>query len=57
MGEMGEFAIFSEKVAAGLLARGFILRGQTDKAWLFDDSVRLQRAVCELLEAFMDEGR
>lgn len=45
---MGEFAVFSEPVAMGLLARGFKLRGMSDKAWFFDDSVSLQRAVEEL---------
>jgi hypothetical protein len=45
---MGEFAVFSEPVAMGLLARGFKLRGMTEKAWMFDDSVLLRRAVEEL---------
>ena len=48
---MGEFAVFTEEIVMGLMARGFEPVAQTDKAWLFDDSVRLERAVAELVEA------
>lgn len=50
---MGEFAIFTEEIAMALLARGFKLKGYTDKAWFFEDSVLLERAVSELTEAIV----
>ena len=52
---MGEFAVFTPEVAQGLIARGFKLVGYTDKAWFFEDSVLLERAVNELLAAFAHE--
>ena len=49
---MGEFAVFTPEVAEGLIARGFKLVGYSDKAWFFEDSVRLERAENELVAAF-----
>ena len=51
---MGEFAIFTEEIAMNLLARGFKLKGYTDKAWFFEDSVLLERTVAELVEALQE---
>lgn len=48
---MGEMAIFTEEVAMALLARGFKLKGYTDKAWFFEDTVLLERAVSKLVAA------
>jgi hypothetical protein len=53
---MNEMAIFTEEIAMGLLARGFKLKGYTEKAWFFEDSVLLERAVAELVEALEDSG-
>ena len=52
---MYDLAIFTEEIAMGLMARGFELVAQTDKAWYFRDSVLLRDAVEELLEAFADK--
>ena len=49
---MGEFAVFTPEVAEGLIARGFKLVGYSDKAWFFEDSASLERAVAEILAAF-----
>jgi hypothetical protein len=49
---MGEFAVFTPEVAEALVARGFKLVGYSDKAWFFEDSLRLERAVSELVAAF-----
>ena len=54
---MGDFAIFTEEIAMGLMARGFELIAKTEKAWYFEDSVWLRIAVDELLEAFVDDGK
>lgn len=54
---MGDFAIFTEEVAMALMARGFKLKGQNDVAWFFEDSVSLERAVSELVEALQEVGR
>jgi hypothetical protein len=54
---MGEFAVFTPEVAKALIARGFKLVGYSDKAWFFEDSLRLERAVSELVEAFEDESK
>lgn len=54
---MGEMAIFTEEVAMALLARGFKLKGYTDKAWFFEDSVSLERAVSELVESLQEVDR
>ena len=51
---MNEFAVFTEEVAMALLARGFKLKGMTDKAWFFEDSVLLERTVTELTQALAD---
>ena len=51
---MGEFAVFTEEIAMNLLARGFKLKGYTDKAWFFEDSVSLERAVSELVETLQE---
>ena len=48
---MGDFAVFTPEVAYGLLARGFKLRGMTNKAWFFDDTVSLRRAVEEIINS------
>ena len=50
MREMGDFAVFTEEVAMGLLARGFKLRGYNNTAWFFEDSVLLEKTITELLE-------
>ena len=42
---MGEFAVFTPEVAEALIARGFKLVGYTDKAWFFEDSLRLVEAL------------
>lgn len=47
---MREMAIFTPEIAEELIARGFELVARTKKAYYFVDSVRLERAVCELLE-------
>lgn len=47
-----DLAIFTEEIAMGLMARGFELVAQTEKAWYFRDSAWLRDAVEELLEAF-----
>lgn len=52
---MGEFAVFTEEIAMALLARGFKLKEMTDKAWFFEDSVSLEKAVTELTQALMDD--
>lgn len=52
---MNEMAIFTEEIALELLARGFKLKGITEKAWLFEDSVLLERTVSELTAALMDK--
>ena len=52
---MYDLAIFTPEVAKALMARGFELVAQTDKAWYFRDSVLLRDAVEELLEAFADK--
>lgn len=57
---MGDFVIFTEEIAAALLARGFKLRGLGTgqyNVWYFDDSVLLQRAVEELTAALEDNGK
>ena len=54
---MGEFAVFTEEIAMILLARGFKLKGYTNKAWFFEDSVLLERAVSELTEAMIDNSK
>lgn len=54
---MSEMAIFTEEVAMNLLARGFKLKGYTDKAWFFEDSALLERAVSELVEALQELDR
>ena len=57
---MGEFAIFTEEVAMGLLARGFKLRGMGTgeyNVWYFEDSVSLERAVSELTAALEENYR
>lgn len=54
---MGEFAVFTPEVAEGLIARGFKLVGYTDKAWFFEDSVSVERAVSELVEALAQVDR
>lgn len=48
---MGEFAVFTEEIAMGLMARGFELTGRSEFAWFFEDSVLLQEAVGELVAA------
>lgn len=48
---MGEFAVFTEEVAMGLMARGFEPRYKNEVAWFFDDSVLLEKAVSELVES------
>jgi hypothetical protein len=54
---MNEMAIFTEEIAMNLLARGFKLKGYTDKAWFFEDSVLLERAVSELVAALQEVDR
>ena len=54
---MGEFAVFNQTIAEELIARGFKLRGYSDKAWFFDDSVLLERTVSELVEALQEVDR
>lgn len=49
--------IFTEAIAAELIRRGFKLIGYTDKSWEFEDSVRLEAAVDELLAAFEEVDR
>lgn len=47
---MGDIAIFTEAIAAGLMARGFELVARTSKAYFFEDSAELHIALEELLE-------
>jgi hypothetical protein len=54
---MSEFAVFTEEVAMGLMARGFELVAQTEKAWFFNDSVLLEAAVSELVESIKGVDR
>ena len=54
---MIEQAIFNEWIAEGLMARGFKLVGRSDLAWFFEDSVLLERAVAELVEALQEVNR
>lgn len=54
---MGEMVIFTEEIAMGLLARGFKLKGMTNKAWFFEDSVLLERTVNELVESLQEVDR
>ena len=54
---MSEFAIFTEEIATALIARGFKLKGYTEKAWFFEDSARLERIVSELTAALMDDDK
>ena len=54
---MGEFVVFTEEVAMGLMARGFELVTQTEIAWFFEDSVLLERAVEELVAALEELGK
>lgn len=49
---MIEFAVFNEMMAEELMARGFRMVGRSKYAWFFEDSVRLERAVSELVVAF-----
>lgn len=51
---MNEMAIFNEWIAEELIARGFHLVGRSSLAWFFEDSVLLERAVSELVEALTD---
>lgn len=51
---MSEFAVFTEAIAEELIARGFRLLGYTSKAWIFEDSARLERSVAELVEALQE---
>lgn len=53
---MTEFAVFTKEVAEGLIVRGFKMIGYTDKAWFFEDSVSLERAVGELTAALTDDS-
>jgi hypothetical protein len=54
---MNEMAVFTEAIAEELVNRGFRLVGYTNKAWFFEDSVLLERAVCELVEALQELGK
>lgn len=54
---MGEFAVFTKEVAEGLLVRGFKLKGYSEKAWYFEDSVRLERSVEELVAALQEVSK
>lgn len=51
---MGEFAVFTEAIVEELIARGFKLKGYSNKAWFFEDSVRLERTVAELVAALQE---
>lgn len=46
--------IFTEEIALSLLARGFKLIQKTELVWEFEDSVLLEEAVNELVDALMD---
>lgn len=54
---MNEMAIFNEWMAEELEARGFRLVGRSSLAWFFEDSVSLERAVSELVEALQEVDR
>lgn len=54
---MSEMAIFTEEVAMALLARGFKLKGYSDQAWFFEDSVLLERTVSKLVESLQEVDR
>ena len=47
---MLEIAVFSEWVAAELIARGFAPVGKSKLAWFFEDSEEVERALSGLLE-------
>ena len=49
---MGEFAIFTEEIAMELAARGFIIRGKSEYAWFFNDSLEFQKNLTEILETY-----
>jgi hypothetical protein len=51
---MTEFAVFNEWIAEELQARGFCLVGKSSLAWFFEDSVRLESSVAELVAALVD---
>jgi hypothetical protein len=54
---MNEMAIFNEWIAEELIARGFKLIDRSALAWFFEDSVLLERAVTELVEALQELGK
>lgn len=54
---MSDLAVFTESIAKELIERGFELVGRTEKAWLFKDSVRLERTVSELVELMQEVDR
>ena len=47
---MRDIAIFTPAIAEALIERGFELVARTEKAYYFEDSMRLERALSELLE-------
>ena len=51
---MNELAIFTEAIAEELIARGFKLAGRSEFAWFFEDSVRLESSVAELVAALQE---
>ena len=54
---MIEYVVFNEWVAAELQARGFKLLGKGRITWYFEDSVRLQRTVSELIEGLQEVSK
>lgn len=54
---MREMAIFTEEIAKELIARGFELKGRTEKAWYFEDSRELIYVVNELLDVLAADDR
>lgn len=48
---MIEQAIFNERLAQELEARGFTIVGKSKLAYFFEDSAELERAIAELVDA------
>ncbi len=54
---MTEYVVFNEWVKDQLVDQGFELLGSGEITWYFEDSVLLERAVSELLEALEDKSK
>lgn len=54
---MTEYVVFNEWIAAELQARGFKLLNRGKITWCFEDSVRLERTVSELVAALEDNTK